>query len=696
MRLCRISLIFASLAAAVLSLLPAASADEGMWLFNFPPKRLLKEKHNFDPTDAWLAHLQQAAVRFNNGGSGSFVSADGLVMTNHHVGADSLQKLSSKDRDLMRNSFYARTQAEELKCLDLELNVLMNIEDVTERVSAAVKSAADSAEAEKQRRAAMNTIEKEASDRTGLRCDVVTLYQGGLYHLYCYKKYTDVRLVFAPEEDIAFFGGDPDNFEYPRYDLDICFFRVYENGKPAKTPDYLAWSRTGIEEGELVFVAGNPGRTDRLNTVRHLEFLRDRTLPATLDLLRRREVLLESFSQRSAENARQAREALLNYQNSRKARLGGLDGLQDPAVMNGKRREEDAFRRAAAANPAQAAACESAFQTIDQSLVVLAAIRDDYNLLERAMAFDSELFGIARTLVRMAAETAKPNAERLREFRESNLKSVEQALFSEAPIYENLETALLTDSLSMYLEHKGFSDELGQKVMAGKSPSQRAGELVRGCKLADVALRRKLAEGGAAAIEASDDPMIRLARLVDEPARKLRTTYEQQVEEPQRTAYGKLANIRFQQFGTETYPDATFTLRLAFGLVEGYRENGEAVPAWTTMAGTYQRAEDHGNQDPFALPKSWLDHKDRLNLNTPMNFVFTADIIGGNSGSPVVNRAAELVGIIFDGNLQSLVWDYAFTEDEGRAVAVASNAILEALRKIYDAGPLADELTGRK
>jgi hypothetical protein len=688
MRFCRVLLISVLLAAAAVVQLNVAAADEGMWLFNYPPQKLLKEKHHFEPTDAWLAHLQRSAVRFNNGGSGSFVSPDGLVMTNHHVGADSLQKLSTKDRDLMRNSFYARTSAEELKCVDLELNVLMSIEDVTERVNAAVKSAADSAEAEKQRRAVMNNIEKEASDRTGLRCDVVTLYQGGLYHLYCYKKYTDVRLVFAPEEDIAFFGGDPDNFEYPRYDLDICFFRVYEDGKPVKSPDYLRWNPASMKEGDLVFVAGNPGKTDRLNTVRHLEFLRDVTLPATLDLLRRREVLLGSFSERSTENARRARELLLNYQNSRKARLGGLAGLQDPAVMDRKRAEEDAFRR-------KAPASESAYQAIDKSLVVLTSIRDDYNLLERGQAFNSELFIIARTLVRLATETAKPNADRLREYRQSNLKSVEQALFSEAPIYDDLETLLLADSLGMYLEHKGFTDELAQKVMAGKSPDARAGELIRHTKLADVAVRRKLAEGGVKAIEASDDPMIRLARLVDEPARKVRTTYEQQVEEPQRSAYGKLANIRFELFGTETYPDATFTLRLAFGLVEGYRENGRQVPAWTTLAGAYQRAEEHGGQDPFALPKSWLDHKDRLNPSTPMNFVLTADIIGGNSGSPVVSRAGELVGIIFDGNLQSLVWDYAFTEDEGRAVAVHGSAILEALRNIYDAAKLADELAGR-
>ncbi len=671
-------------------------ADEGMWLFNYPPKKILKEKHGFSPTDAWLAHLQQSAVRLNNGGSGSFVSANGLVMTNHHVGADALQKLSNQKRDLLRSGFYAKTRAEELQCPDSELNVLVSIEDVTKRVNAAVEANATPAEAEKQRRAAMNTIEKESLDKTGLRSDVITLYQGGLYHLYRYKKYTDVRLVFAPEQDIAFFGGDPDNFEYPRYDLDICFFRVYENGMPAKTPHYLKWNPAGLKADDLVFVAGNPGKTDRLNTVNHLMFLRDRILPSALDVLRRREVLLASFSQRSAENARRAKDLLFTFQNSRKARLGGLAGLQDPAVMKQKQKDEEAFLAAVAVSDRVELAgdCKTAMAMIDQSLRDWAEVRIDYDMLERGQAFYSELFMIARTLVRLAEETPKPNTERLREYRESNLDSLKQELFSEAPIYADLQTALLADSLSMFLERKTSTFTLRQNVMTGKSPERRAAELVRGTKLADVAERRRLAEGGRKAIEASRDPMILLARLVDKPAREVRTTYEQKVEEPQRVAYGKLANAQFDVRGTEIYPDATFTLRLAFGVVKGFDAGGQQVPAWTTLEGLYRRAAEHDSREPYALPKIWIDRKNRLDLTTPMNFICTADIIGGNSGSPVVDRNGQLVGIIFDGNMPSLVWDYVFSETEGRAVAVHGSAILEALRKIYDAGPLADELAG--
>ena len=564
---------------------PTARADEGMWLFNFPPTTLLKERHDFTPTAEWLTHLQRSAVRFNNGGSGSFVSADGLVMTNHHVGADALQKLSTSQRDLMRSSFYARTPAEELKCPDSELNVLIDIEDVTQRVNAAVTAATGSPEAEKQRRAVMNTIEEESFDQTGLRSDVVTLYQGGLYQLYRYKKYTDVRLVFAPEEKIAFFGGDPDNFEYPRYDLDICFFRVYENGKPVRPPYHLKWNPAGLKVDDLVFVAGNPGKTDRMNTVRHLEFIRDRVLPDALDLLRRREVLLESFSERSAENARRARDLLLAYQNSRKARLGGLAGLQDPAVMDRKRAEQKAFLAAAAQAPCAGRRLRLRHENHRQ---VAGRLGDDSRRLRSVGTRPGFLQRVVHDRPRRWSGWRKrppsPTPIGSREYRESNLDSLKQELFSTAPIYDDLQTALLADSLSMYLERKGYSDPLAERVMAGKSPQTRAAELVGGTRLADVAVRRQLANGGMKAIEASDDPMIRLALLVDRPARAVRTRFEQQVEEPQRWAYGKLANARFALFGTETYPDATFTLRLAFGLVQGLPRG------WPTRA----RLDDDG------------------------------------------------------------------------------------------------------
>lgn len=673
-------------------------ADEGMWLFNNPPTKQLKEKYGFDITPQWLMHLQRSSVRLGAGGSGSFVSPDGLVMTNHHVASDALQKVSTAEKNYMRDGFHARSRDEEIKCPDQEIDVLMSIEDVTERVNSAVKPGMDPAAAQKARQGAINEIEKESKEKTGLHSEVVTLYQGGQYHLYRYKRYDDVRLVFAPETAIAFFGGDPDNFEYPRYCLDVAFFRVYENGKPAKVDHYLRWSREGVKEGDLTFVSGHPGRTERLNTVAHLEFIRDLDMPTRLNVIRRREIALKTYSDRSLENERRARDDLFSIQNSRKARLGMLAGLQDPAILSKKRQDESALRQAVAKDAELQKNYGDAWDQISQALEEWRKIYFEHYVLEFGgigTGFNSELFGIAKRLVRLAEEKTKPNAERLPEYSEARLESLRQSILSEAPIYEDLEIVRLADSLSMMMEFLGADNEVVQKTLAGKSPQQRAAQLVNGTRLRDLTVRKKYLDGGLSAIEASDDPMIVLARSVDPAARRIRKLYEAKVQEPLRQGYSKISKALFAIKGTSIYPDATFTLRLAYGPVLGYVENGRKIPPYTVLGGLYRHAEEHGWKEPFDPPQRWKDRKDRLDLNTPFNFVSTADIIGGNSGSPVVNTKGEVVGLIFDGNIYSLVLNYAYTDELARAVSVDARAILEALRKVYDAEHLVAELTGR-
>jgi hypothetical protein len=674
------------------------NADEGMWLLNQPPRKYLQERHGFTLGDEWLERAQKGSVRFNNGGSGSFVSAEGLIVTNHHIGADCLQKLSPRDKDYLRDGFYAATRDKELRCPDLELNVLQSIEDVTARVNEAVKPEMAPAKAFAARRAVLAAIEKESTEKTRLRSDVVTLYQGGAYHLYRYKKYTDVRLVFAPEHAIAFFGGDTDNFEYPRFNLDICFFRAYEDGKPVHPSHYFRWSQTGPSEGDLVFVLGHPGTTNRLDTLAKLLHRRDVTLPYWLNRLRSQEALLTQFSGRGPEQARMAQKDLHRVANARKAIGGQYQGLLDPTIIRRKQDEElsllAAVKRKDDVNSSKA--LQDALTRIEQAEKTLAGFERDFYLLERGDAFDSELFHIARHLVRLAAELPKPNAERLREYRDSALESLKFQLFSPAPIHSELEKAKLANALTFLMENLGGSHPLVVKVLGECSPSARATALIDGCKLADPAERRRLAEGGSKAIEDSNDPLIRFARLVDGDARALRKRHEDEVEEVERQANAVLARTRFDVLGAAVAPDATFTLRLAFGVVKGYAVEGVELPYATTFGGAFARADKQQHRPPFVLPKRWLDFKDKLDPQTPFNFVSTADTIGGNSGSPVLNRAGELVGINFDRNRHGLVRNFVYTDEQARHIAVHSRGVLAALRTLYEARTLVEELLKNK
>ncbi|MCC6418273.1 MAG: S46 family peptidase [Gemmataceae bacterium] len=664
-----------------------------MYLLNRPPRELLQKKYRFDLADAWLQRAMKASVRFNNGGSGGFVSPDGLTATNHHVGAGLIQKLSVGGKDYLRDGFYARTCAQELKCPDLELNVLQNITDVTERVQAAVKPGLTPAQAEAARRGAIARIEKESLAKTGLRSDVVTLYHGGLYHLYRYKKYTDVRLVFAPERAGASFGGDVDNFEYPRYCLDVCFFRAYENGAPAQTPDYFRWSTQGPKEGDLVFVSGHPGTTNRLETLARLKHRRDLTLPYTLRLLRQREALYQQVSEESPDQERMARTDLYSVANARKAYTGQYHGLLDPAIIARKEADEAALRQFVDADPKRRKRYGPAWQQIARAEEELAPFEVEYFLLERGDGFDSRLFRIARAIVRLTEEVVKDDADRLREYRSAALESLKFQLFSPAPIYPELERAKLAGSLAFLAEVLGGEHPVVVKALGGKGPAARAAELVAGSKLKDPAARRALVEGGREAAAKSSDTMIRFARLLDDAARALRKRHDE-LEEVERQAYANIAKARFERHGTSVPPDATFTLRLAFGVVKGYQVAGEEIPFATTFAGLYRRAEEQKYREPFTLPRRWLDGKGKVDLATPMNFVSTADTIGGNSGSPVLNRAGELVGLNFDRNRHGLIRNYVYTDEQARHVSVHCRAVLEALRRLYGADDLTRELTG--
>ena len=665
-----------------------------MWLFNNPPREALSERYGFEASDEWLEHLQKSAVRFNNGGSGSLVSGEGLVMTNHHVARDILQKLSSAERDILAEGFLAKDHQAEIAAPDLEVDILWTIQDVTERVNAAAEGL-EGAAAGKARREARTAIEAEAGESSGLVCETVVLYQGGRYHLYSYKRFTDVRLVMAPDSAAAAFGGDVDNFEYPRWCLDMTFFRIYENDAPLEPKHFLNWSSGGASKGELVFVAGHPGRTQRLDTVAALEYQRDVRMPLVLNFLWRNEVKMLNFSDRSAENKRIGASGLLGIQNGRKAYTGMLAGLHDPQLMAKKREAEKTLRAAVEADPDMKARWGSAWDELARAQELRTKLYPrSLGMGTNGLQTSSRLYGMAVQIVRLAEELQKPSGERLREYRDTGLDSLYLGLYSPAPIYEALEIELMASGLSWMAESFGGDDPHLAQALGGHSPSARAAQCVTGSKLMDIDERKRLVEGGAQALAACEDPMIKLAMALEGEGRKLRKRLEDEVSSVETEAYAKIAAAKFAVEGEGVYPDATFTLRLAFGTVDGWSEGGERIPAFTTIEGLYARQDERGAVAPFELPGRWMEAKPGLELDPPYNFTCTADIVGGNSGSPVVNRAGEVVGLIFDGNIHSLVYNFAYTDEVARSVAVDSRGIIEALETVYGATSVARELVG--
>ncbi|MFP5358537.1 MAG: S46 family peptidase [Gammaproteobacteria bacterium] len=669
---------------------PAARAAEGMWTLDNLPRAALERDYGFQPDAAAVDKAMKASVRLAGGCSGSFISPDGLVLTNAHCIIDCVQELSSAEQDLVRDGFVARSRSEERQCPAVELNRLDTISDVTERIRSATRELGGKAYIE-ARNAEKARIESEcsAADPSGLRCDVVELYNGGLYHLYRYQRYQDVRLTFFPEYASGFFGGDPDNFNFPRYNLDMGLLRAYENGKPARVEQHFRVNPAGAQEGEMTLVTGHPGSTKRLLTFAQLQRERDVDVLNTLLYLAERRGLLLQYARQGAEQARVSATDLLSTENSYKVLNGRLRALADPAFMQRKRQEEESLRALLVQKPELLARHRSAWEEIAAAQVRYVEIEAPYQLIENQRGFFSQYYRYARQLVRAAEERKKPNAQRLRGYTDAELPRLQQLLLSSAPLDAAYETATLAWSLTKLRELLGVDDPFVRLVLGKESPEALAARLVAGTRMGDVAARKALWEGGAAAVAKSRDPFIRLALATDPAARAIRKRYEDEVEAVEKKNAERIAEVRFALQGTSVYPDATFTLRLSYGEVKGWEERGQPVAPFTTLAGLYARATGF---DPFALAPSWSQARERLKLKTPFNFVTTNDIIGGNSGSPVLNRRLELVGLAFDGNIHSLGGAYGYDETRNRCVAVHSAAMVEALAKVYRAPELLAEI----
>lgn len=679
-----------STAATIALMVGAAQADEGMWTMDNVPTAAIAKATGFTPDAKWLKKAQLSYVRLAGGCSGSFVSGEGLVMTNHHCVADCVAELSSAQKDYQADGFLAATRPEEKQCAGIEINQLIEITDITAQVEAATagKSGQDFANA---RRTALSEIEKNcAGGDAALRCDAVTLYQGGRYSLYKYKRYQDVRLAFAPEASAAAFGGDPDNFNFPRYALDMSLLRVYENGKPLKSPDHFKWSKDGSKEGDASFVIGNPGSTSRLRTIAELEFIRDNVAPSFLFFAQERRGRLIEFGRENADRRRDALDDLNSIENSIKVWKGRQLALADKEFFGAKVKAEQELRARIAADPKLSADVGDAYAQIEKAQARYAQLYPRYVHLERMRAFDSELASFGRMLLRAGDERLLPNPQRLREYGESRLPGLKQRLSNPAPVHTDLEIAMLSFSLTKLREQFGPDDALVKAVLGKQSPDQVAEAAVKGSKLGDPAERLRLFDGGKAAIDASDDPMIKLMKVVDQAARQARKAVEEEVEAPVEQAQARIARARFAIYGDSVYPDATLSLRLSYGKVQGWTElDGHEVKPYTTIGGLYER---NTGAAPFAIAPTWEKAKDKVDMSTPYNAVTTNDIIGGNSGSAAINAKGEVIGLVFDGNIHSLSGDYGYEPKRNRTVMVDVRGMAEALRKVYGAQHIVKEL----
>jgi hypothetical protein len=670
--------------------LPAGFIKEfgTMWTFEAPPLDYWKARYGFAPTKAWLDHVRLASIRLPNCSS-SFVSSRGLVMTNHHCARECITAVSTPDSNLQEIGFVAKTQAEERKCPGLFVDQLQSIDDVTDRVQHAI-SATTPAKQVAQRSAAIDSIEKGCETDSTTQCQVITYYQGGAYSLYRFKRFSDLRLVMAPEEAISFFGGDPDNFTYPRYDLDLSLMRVYENDQPYQPKDYLKWSREGAKEGDVVFVTGNPGSTGRLLTVAQMEYLRDVQYPAQLAAYDRNLAVLRELAQKDETTRRAVENDIFSLENSKKAVTGYLSGLQDSSIMAKKRAFERDFRRRIAADPKLKARYGTAWDAIATSQKQLAGLAKQ----QRWYSFGgSPLLNVAGGLVRIPEQAKLPDSLRLPQYRGQGLENIKNSIMGDVPTTTDQDREMLQAWLTQASKDLPLSDPYLTAFLGGRSPEVAAEVAVNGTKLADSAYRASLLQGGSAAVASSKDPLIVLARKLNPIAMRVQQRAAR-LQDVSSANTEKVGRAIFAAYGRSLPPDATFSLRITDGVVKSFPMNGTIAPYKTSFYGLYGRSAEFDDKPPFKLPERWKTHRDRLDLSTPLNLVTTNDIIGGNSGSPVINKNAEVVGLIFDGNIEQLPNRFLYTDEVSRAVAVHSRGIPEALRKVYEADRIADELEG--
>ena len=664
-------------------------SDEGMWTYDNPPVKQLKEKYNFELSKDWLQHVSLSSVRFMEGGSGSFVSPNGLVITNHHVAVGQIQKLSTEGNDMVTNGYYADDMTKELKCKDMEINVLVDMTNVTEQIRNSTKGKSDK-EVVDARNNEIAKMEK-ASQEKGLKGEVVSLYHGGEYWLYQYKKYDDVRLVFAPERQAAYYGGDYDNFCYPRWDLDITIFRVYENGKPINSTNFLKWNSNAPKENDLVFISGHPGSTQRLKTYDQLVNMKDEIYPLILKMIDNNINTLREYSKLGPEQERRALIEIFGLANSQKAMSGTLEGLQNPQLMIKKKAEEKDLIDKVNANPELKAKYSTVWNDISNLVNKSSELRKSslYHNPGSNLAFK------ALSIIRYIEETKKPDDQRLEGYHDADLEGLKFRLFSKAPIYMDFEKTKFIGAIKFALKNAPADDNFLKTILDGKTIEERANELFDNTKMNDIEFRKKLIDGGAKALKKCTDPMIILAKALDPILREERKQYKEIIESKLVEAEEKIGDARFAVYGKNSYPDATFTLRLTYGSVKGYPMNGTIAPFKTTLYGLFDRTLSFSGMDDFKIPQRFWDNKDKLDLSKCVDFVSTCDIIGGNSGSPTINKNGEFIGIVFDGNIESLPGNFIYDMTKNRAVSCSAEYISNALRNIYNAGKLADELEGK-